>query len=73
MGRCACWSPAFTGLLHSFLLNHPGGGKETVLGDVFDAALAGGMKVKGLPFPEGQYMDIGTAAELDSALKRFHL
>jgi len=32
-----------------------------------------GMKVRGVPFDDGIYMDIGTARELDAALKKFHL
>ncbi len=37
-GAC-CWSPAFTQLIDTFLVNQEGVKKETVLGDVFDEAL----------------------------------
>lgn len=70
-GTC-CWSGRFTNLLNEFLSRHDAGGKETVLGDVFNAALAGGLNVRGLPTPEGRYIDIGTADELNAALKEFH-
>ena len=73
MWGCACWSPRFTNLLHTFLADNPYAGREIVLGDVFDEALHRDYTVKGIPFPTGQYIDIGTAAELNSALKRFHL
>lgn len=73
MWGCACWSPRFTELLHTFLTDNPFSGREIVLGDVFDEALRRNYTVKGIPFQDGQYIDIGTAAELNSALKRFHL
>lgn len=73
MWGCACWSPDFTALMLEFLKNNKYVGKEIVLGDVFNFALESHMKVKGILFNEGQYIDIGTTDELDSALKRFHL
>jgi glucose-1-phosphate thymidylyltransferase len=73
MWGCACWSPEFTKLINIYLLENPYSGKEVVLGDIFQRAVEVGMKVKGLPFKDGRYMDIGTAEELDNALKNFHL
>ena len=73
MWGCACWSPRFTKLLDDFLRANPYKGKEAVLGDVFTHAIENGLRVKGLPFDDGQYIDIGTADELDMALKKFHL
>jgi glucose-1-phosphate thymidylyltransferase len=73
MWGCACWSARFTALLHQYLIDHPYGSREIVLGDVFNAAIAEGMNVRGLAFEDGLYMDIGTSRELDSALRKFHL
>lgn len=70
-GTC-CWSARFTNLLNEFLSRHDNGGKETVLGDVFNAALVSGMHVRGLPTPGGRYIDIGTSDELNAALNEFH-
>jgi glucose-1-phosphate thymidylyltransferase len=73
MWGCACWSPAFTKLLDDYLRAHPFSGREIILGDVFLDAIKKGLTVKGLRFDDGQYIDIGTADELDLALKKFHL
>jgi len=73
MWGCACWSAEFSKLMHRYLLEHPGAEKEMVLGDIFNEALRLNLKVRACPFPDGLYMDIGTAVELDSALKKFHL
>lgn len=73
MWGCACWSPRFTALLHGFCKERAATPFELVLGDVFNMAIESGFGVFAVPFPEGRYIDIGTARELDSALKRFHL
>lgn len=73
MWGAACWSPSFTRLLGTFLAERPYAGKEIVLGDVFNRAIEIGLSVQGCTFEEGKYMDIGTANELDQALKQFHL
>lgn len=73
MWGCACWSADFTRLMDDYLKNNKYTGKEIVLGDVFNDALAKKLVVKGFPFDGGQYIDIGTTDELDSALKKFHL
>lgn len=73
MWGAACWSPAFTDLLGNFLADNPYAGTEIVLGDVFNHAIKVGLKVHGYAFENGMYIDIGTANELDSALKQFHL
>ncbi|MBF0624570.1 MAG: nucleotidyltransferase family protein [Magnetococcales bacterium] len=70
---CACWGPDFTRLMGAYLQTNPYRGKEIVLGDVFNEALRLGMTVKATPFPGGRYLDIGTANELDLAIKTFHL
>lgn len=73
MWGCACWSPTFTKLLNNFVKSNPYNGKEMLLGDVFFHAVKSKLIVKGLKFNSGQYIDIGTVDELDSALKKFHL
>lgn len=64
----ACWGPRFTALLHMTLRDHSADGHEVVLGDVFDSALAHGYNVKGFPFEQGRYIDIGTYDDLRHAL-----
>jgi glucose-1-phosphate thymidylyltransferase len=70
----ACWSAPFTRLLHEYIRENQSSPREIVLGDVFNRALELKMNVRAVPFDEdGLYMDIGTARELDAALKKFHL
>jgi glucose-1-phosphate thymidylyltransferase len=67
----ACWGPRFTSLMHTALASHTAAGaqrRETVLGDMFDLAIAQGLVVKGVPFDEGRYIDIGTYDDLKRAL-----
>jgi glucose-1-phosphate thymidylyltransferase len=73
----AAWSPAFTTFLHEHIarrlrngdLEHPSG-RELYVGDVFDAALHEGMLIETVPFPDTDYVDIGTPGDLISAVKR---
>lgn len=68
-----CWGPNFTSLMHE-TLEQAGEelanqrGREPVLGDIFDIALAKGLRVKGLPFEDGRYIDIGTYDDLRQAV-----
>jgi glucose-1-phosphate thymidylyltransferase len=71
-GIC-CWGHRFTELMHHYLSDIPPDKSEVVLADVFHHALHQGFDVHGLHFEEGQYLDIGTVEELDSALRKFHL
>lgn len=81
MWGLACWSSEFTQLLHDFMsqnavprVDHLNPSKkELLLGDVFNLAILNKLKVQAVPFPQGQFMDIGTADELDATLKKFHL
>ncbi len=70
-GTC-CWSSGFTELLHKFLAGRESTGRESVLGDVFNAALERQMNVFGFPATDGRYIDIGTSDELNVALREFH-
>ncbi len=71
-GAC-CWSPSFTELIARYIRGKTYSSDEVVLGDVFNFALELKMKVKGLAFETGKYIDIGTTAELNTALKQFQL
>lgn len=73
MWGCCCWGSAFTELIHEYMKQHNRDSREIVLGDIFNEALNRKMRVGGLPFYGGQYMDIGTSDELDKALKKFQL
>jgi len=73
MWGCACWSSSFTKLIDEYLSSHSYNGIEIVLGDIFSYAIKKGLTVKGMKFNSGQFIDIGTVDELDSALKKFHL
>lgn len=73
MWGCCCWEPSFTKLISQYLEINNGLMNEIVIGDIFNQALLLKMKVGGVIFDEGQYMDIGTSDELDKALKKFHL
>jgi len=69
----ACWGPRFTVLMHEVLktlssANTEQRGREVVFGDIIDAALKAGLRVKGLPFEEGRYIDIGTYEDLKQAV-----
>lgn len=72
----AVWTPEFTDYLHRFVRSHQmnagaglgnGPRKELFLGEVFAAAIRGGVDVKGLIFPEGRYLDVGTPEDLSQA------
>lgn len=71
-GAC-CWSQSFTDLIGRYLGDKSYSGKEIVLGDIFNYALELKMNVRGLSLEDGKYIDIGTTAELNTALKQFQL
>jgi glucose-1-phosphate thymidylyltransferase len=56
----AVWSDAFADLLHQGLAEVPGDAGEPALGHYFDLAVRQGLKVIGVPFPEGSFEDAGT-------------
>jgi glucose-1-phosphate thymidylyltransferase len=63
----AVWSPGFTELLAREVAAAPDDAKP-VLGAVFQRAIDSGMKVRAVPFPDGQFVDVGTSAGLAEAL-----
>jgi glucose-1-phosphate thymidylyltransferase len=76
---CAVWAPTFTEFLHQFLqkVNRAGGagliGNRRVdpqgdipVGAVLRAAIHAKLRIEGLAFPSGRYIDIGTPQALNS-------
>ena len=70
---CACWTPRFTEFMHGFLHDKSisSGSREIVLADVFQAAMDEGMKVHGVYFEGGEYIDMGTPDHLMQTVGRF--
>lgn len=70
----AVWSPRFTDFLHQEVAASRGGGgdglqrEELQLGEIFRRALAAGLPLRGVPFPRGSYLDVGTPKDLQRAL-----
>lgn len=54
------WGPAFTDFLHDQLQAVPADAQEEPIGKYFQAALENNLKVGGILFPEGTFVDIGT-------------
>jgi glucose-1-phosphate thymidylyltransferase len=69
----AVWTPRFTRFLHDFLrADSPAPRpRELYPGDVFQAAVDGGMRVDGVVFEDGRQLDVGTPDGLATALARF--
>jgi glucose-1-phosphate thymidylyltransferase len=67
---CACWSPCFTEFMHAHLAELRPEEKEVVLASVFRAAIRSGLVVNGVFFSGGEYLDIGTAQDLVTAVRR---
>jgi glucose-1-phosphate thymidylyltransferase len=65
----AVWTPTFTHYMHEFLaVTDPHNERELYIGDVFQAAIADGLYVETVLFPEGAYIDIGTPEDLVRAV-----
>jgi glucose-1-phosphate thymidylyltransferase len=67
----ACWDARFADLMHATLVDLAYQEREVVLGIIFDAAMSQGLRVKGLPFEDGRYVDIGTYNDLKLALEYY--
>lgn len=65
----AVWTPAFTEFLHDYLAGDPGAGQPVGLSVAhsFRAAIREGLKVRGVPVPNGASLDIGTPDDLERA------
>ncbi len=74
---CAVWTPVFTEFLHKFLRRVKQGGQAELIGKhkidaqgdipvglVLKEAVKAKLKVEGVAFPTGQYIDIGTPQAL---------
>jgi glucose-1-phosphate thymidylyltransferase len=78
---CAVWAPPFTQFLHQFVLSdearqyqREGGHQIDPQGDlpvgaVIQAAIRKGLRVDGVTFPNGTYLDIGTPDDLVKAMR----
>ena len=75
---CAIWTPKFTEFMHEYLANvlkealgnvteRPQ--QELTVGNVFQAAIEHGLRVYGVQFPNGKYLDIGTPHGLVRAMR----
>jgi len=75
---CAVWTPAFTQLMHEYLLtlqDHQKTGvplssrKELFIGDVFQVAVNSGLRVTAIHLSDQPYLDIGTPEDLVTAVQ----
>ena len=65
----AVWTPRFTRfLVERAAVQGRQSGSELYVGDVIQAAIDDGMRVVGVPFAEGSYLDVGTADDLVRAV-----
>jgi glucose-1-phosphate thymidylyltransferase len=69
---CGCWGVRFTELLNHHLQERKQQPGEVVLADYFNMAIADGLTVRALAFNEGEYIDIGSPQDLESAVKLFN-
>lgn len=77
MWATALWTPRFTQFLHDYLIQlrtqqnsvPRQSQRELPIGDVIQAAIAAGLRVEAVPFPQGSYLDIGTPAALVKAVQ----
>jgi glucose-1-phosphate thymidylyltransferase len=60
----ALWSPTFTHFLVDWLNDRPPGDCEPQLGEVFNDAIAAGLRIRATIFPMGEFIDIGTPDDL---------
>jgi glucose-1-phosphate thymidylyltransferase len=71
----AVWTATFSAFMHEQLAD--GGqteglapvGRELFVGDVVRAAAQSGLRVEGVAFPEGAFLDIGTPGDLARATR----
>ena len=80
----AVWAPTFTSFMHEHLATKQAKRKDTssrgaedrtpelFVGDVIQAAIEKNLRVEGLLFPKGNYLDIGTPDDLAKACELAH-
>jgi glucose-1-phosphate thymidylyltransferase len=81
----AVWTPVFTQFLHEYLLSLQPQAQcalerdteyrsELSVGHVLQASLRAGLRIQGVQFPQGSYLDIGTPDGLTKAVydQKFH-
>ena len=81
---CAVWTPTFTEFLHGFLHNVRSGAMTNLVGNrkidpqgdlpvgaVLRAAVQAKLRVEGVPFSNGSYIDVGTPGHLLKAVTRY--
>ncbi len=67
----AVWTPAFSRFLHDSVTTAGDRQGELYPGHVIQAAVDDGLRVDGVAFPEGSFLDIGTPEDLARAAERF--
>lgn len=75
----AVWAPSFTQFLHeqvapvleAYAATGAEPEKELPIGDVIEGAIAAGLKVQAIPFPDGEFLDVGIAQNLAKAIQHF--
>lgn len=67
---CAVWKPTFTHFLHDYLAapDSESGNVELSVGAAIQAAINRGLRVRGVPFAERTYLDIGSPQALVAAV-----
>lgn len=82
---CAVWTPAFTQFMHEFLVSLDSSNLDSVakekmdaqgdvpIGLVIQAAIQKGLRVEGVLFPNGTYIDMGTPEGLVQAVQASRL
>jgi len=68
---CGVWDSKFSEFMHKYVKSSSSNGGETILADVFMAAIEKGLSIFGLFFVDGEYIDIGTPDDLVQAVSRF--
>ena len=62
----AVWSRSFTDVVAAAVA----AGEQPVLGELFQRAARSGLEVRAVPFPDGNFLDVGTPVGLAAALTR---
>lgn len=70
MWGIACWERTFTDTLASLIESYTQTDREMVLGDVFDAMIAGKYRCLGVKIEKGVYYDIGTYDDYKRAVAK---